>query len=506
MVALLLILTLIFGPLLIIRGWAGHRVGDAPCCSKCNFDLSGTYPILDKCPECGAALAAKGSVATGRFERRWRRFGIGLVLVLFACSTVVLQTKGVLSTRYLVQHLGADTLTEWSLRRPHSPIAREGRWELEARIRSGALPAAEQDGVLDALLVATESPKAFADDSFDRLLDAFVETGSATVQRDIARFLIERHADDTQPWTVEWGELLGKLRGRGMVSDEAWDACLTHAFTPEPWILGDRPIRPGEEFALTLRPSGRPIPVDEYIGVEFDLPAGVEVIERIGYAWDEEVWSGSVAYENPVLLLRAPTVEGEFEIAAHWIVDPVTAQSRRRGNSGTETRRLTGGGRLEIRAGERAPSERDELARWLAFHLIPSPRREGGYSSVAGSYFDTTITVAMKGEEFFAEGKLMLIRANGAEDQLCQFSVRKSGLHHSSSLSRPNASSSSRGTGGSRLPTFQVEFPESALNAGEGTRLIIRFDAVTLPDGRTHTGPDPIEIELPPEALVPSLR
>ena len=56
--------SMLVGAILMILGVRGKRINDHPTCRDCRFDLSGVYPGVVTCPECGA-------VNTGKILKCW---------------------------------------------------------------------------------------------------------------------------------------------------------------------------------------------------------------------------------------------------------------------------------------------------------------------------------------------------------------------------------------------------------------------------------------------------
>ena len=69
----------------LIAAVRGRRVGDAPHCRGCHFDLSG-LGVADVCPECGRSLRDPRAIAAGQRRRRPVLLTVGLVLLLSALA------------------------------------------------------------------------------------------------------------------------------------------------------------------------------------------------------------------------------------------------------------------------------------------------------------------------------------------------------------------------------------------------------------------------------------
>ncbi|MCP4251326.1 MAG: hypothetical protein GY778_30185 [bacterium] len=75
-----LAISLLVGLVLLLRGLRGRRIGDAPYCRKCGYNLTGLES--DRCPECGRERVGR-NVVIGRRRRRRASLiiGVGLILV-----------------------------------------------------------------------------------------------------------------------------------------------------------------------------------------------------------------------------------------------------------------------------------------------------------------------------------------------------------------------------------------------------------------------------------------
>src|SRR3954463_750771 len=126
--------------LALIRAWRGRRSGNHPHCARCDFDLFGLPPAQQRCPECGAELAAAGARRKGgRRARPAAMTGWGVVVL---CSlAVAIPSLRAGAARYDWIRLNPV----WLLRRdlalssPSHPRSRQASRELGRRLKAGQL-------------------------------------------------------------------------------------------------------------------------------------------------------------------------------------------------------------------------------------------------------------------------------------------------------------------------------------------------------------------------------
>jgi hypothetical protein len=508
----LIIILLIVGAIVAMRsGWKGRRVGDAPHCKACNFDLTGVFPQRTVCPECGADLTGGPAVTSGRFERRWKRLTLGIVVLVLSVTIPVLSIGGTLSKGRLVRLLPTQTLIDECVLKPQSMIAWEGRYELGSRLAVGKLSDAEQHTLLDAVetLLATNVPRG---DSFAHgLLTNLVQASNIgpTVLANLGTLLIEKHADPTSPWDRSWSNLSTAVREQGGITPEHWQAALVRGLTPISRHSGGEAVPPGETFLLAIDPNTRALDVDELDEhLTINLADGLERVGQYGYAWEDDLWTGYPdRSEQPILLLRAPTTPGEYEITTTR-----TIQYQPQGRFGTPPAwRLAKGTKLThtltIRvAGTTDPTAKGDREAWLKRHMILTKFRRGSWP-----YQDSSVWLAFQicfgftEPDFAAGGQLVAVAPDGTETVLDRFECRFTG--NSSSWVRRNANGKGSGnstvSSGKRsgLPFVELESPLESLRPDSTARLVIIFDEITLPPPFAHEGSEPIRIELDRSAL-----
>jgi hypothetical protein len=495
----------------IWTGWRGRRVGDAPHCQACNFDLTGVFPQRTVCPECGADLTGDPAVAPGRFERRWKRLTLGVVVLVLSVTIPVLSIGGTLSIGNLVGLLPTQTLIDECVLKPQSMIAWEGRYELGSRLTAGELSDTEQQTLLDAVEAVFSAEKPYEEGNELRLLTKLADAPNIgpTVLANLGSLLLERHADPTSPWHRDWSRLITAVREQGGITPEHWQEALTRSLTPISRHSGGEAVPPGETFLLAIDPNTRALDVDELDEhLTITLDDGLERVGQYGYAWKENLWTGYLdRSEQPILLLRAPTTPGDYAITTTRTIQyqPFTRFSTppawrlARGTKLTHT--------LTIRvAGTTDPTAKGDREAWLERHMILTKFHRGSWSAHDSRvWIAFQISFGFTEPDFAAGGQLVAVAPDGTETILDRFECRFTG--NSSSWVRRNASgkvsSTSTVSSGKRsgLPFIETQSPAEYLRPDSTARLVIIFDEITLPPPFTHEGPEPIRIELDRSAL-----
>jgi hypothetical protein len=508
----LIVILVMVGAIVAIRfGWKGRRVGDAPHCHACNFDLTGVFPQRTVCPECGVDLKPEPAVAPGRFERRWKLFTLGALVLVFSITFALLRVGGVLSTGQLVKVLPTQVLIDESVLKPHSMIAWKGRIELWTRLTAGELDDTQQQTLLDAveMLLDMDDPDISGHDYW--LLRSLSEASNIgpDVLANLGTLLLEKHADPASHWNREWSYLITTVREQGGITPEHWQEALTRSLTPVSRHSGGEAVPPGETFLLAIDPNHRALDVDELDEhLTINLDDGLERVGQYGYAWKENLWTGYPdRSEQPILLIRAPTTPGDYAITTTRTIQyqPFTRLSTPPAwqlAKGTELKDT-----LTVRVGGTTdPTAKGDREAWLRRHMILTKFRRGSWP-----YQDSSVWLAFQisfgftEPDFAAGGRLVAVAPDGTETVLDRFECRFTS--NSSSWVRRNANGKGSGnstvSSGKRsgLPFLELESPLESLRPDSTARLVIIFDEITLPPPFTHEGPEPIRVELDRSAL-----
>ncbi len=508
----LLFILAFFGALAaILTGWRGRRVGDGPHCKACNFDLTGVFPQRTVCPECGADLTGAPAVAAGRFERRWKRLTLGVVVLVLSVTIPVLSIGGTLSKGKLVRLLPTQTLIDESVLKPQSMIAWEGRIELWSRLTAGDLDDQQQQTLLDAVEVLLDMDNLDISGHEYWLLNKLAEAPNIgpNVLGNLGTLLLEMHADPASRWDRDWGHLITAVRAQGGISPEHWQAALIRGLTPVARISSGDAVPPGETFLYALNPNNRAIGLDTFFEfVTIDLPDGFERVGQYGYGWEGDAWVGFPnRAEQPLLLLRAPMMPGEYKITTirENQYPPGGGLRTTRASQLAKGTKLTH--TLTVRvAGTSDPAAEGDREAWLKRHMILTKFRWGSWSNEESLvWFAFQIVFGFTEPDFAAKGRLVAVAPDGTETVLDRFQC--SFTSNSSSWVRRNrdgkgSGNSSVSTGKrSGLPFIETESPAEYLRPTSSTRLVIIFEEITLPPPYTHEGSEPIRIELDRSAL-----
>lgn len=162
---------IIAGLLCITIGLWPRRLGDAPHCRKCHFDLTGTdgARASSVCPECGRDLALPKAIARGRLARRKRVLLAGVLLLLLPGGLAI--------------PIATGHWTNWNTSKPlwvieldtdygGVPIRDAARLELERRDMAGLLDARGERALLHAKAAQYWKPGALDLADFPLVQDA----------------------------------------------------------------------------------------------------------------------------------------------------------------------------------------------------------------------------------------------------------------------------------------------------------------------------------------------
>lgn len=208
----ILLICLILGAFLLIRGLRGRTLDDHPVCRRCGFDLIGLPEGAGRCSECGADLHAPRAIRIGNCKRR-----AGLIATGSALLAIVLLTGG-------VAIVALTTNTNWQSYKPAWWLIRETA-SGDAKISNDAL------AELSSRLGAGTISQAHVDQLADRALAL--------------------QANLSKPWVPAWGDLLESANASGKLSNDRWTKYLTQAAQTK---LEVRPeVRRGDPIPYWLR-------------------------------------------------------------------------------------------------------------------------------------------------------------------------------------------------------------------------------------------------------------
>jgi hypothetical protein len=216
------VLALGFGILLLAFGIRGRQVHARPTCRRCRFDLSGTLAAnsipspnpspspspspaasdapIRRCPECGSSLAEPHAVREG--IRRPLPKIIAAATLLILVGVLGISAVAINRSTALVKYLPTWYLASQT-NGPQDFIAQRAIIELDVRAGMDSLSAARAASLVQHALAV--------------------------------------QADKNSTWLPEWGNLIGTLRGKGLVTDAQFSTF----------------IRQGADISLETRPIAR---------------------------------------------------------------------------------------------------------------------------------------------------------------------------------------------------------------------------------------------------------
>lgn len=507
---MILVLTLLF---VTITGWRGRRVGTAPHCARCGFDLTGLYPDAPACPECGQALNAL-VVQFGCRERRWRRFWIGLGGLAAIALLVGLAARGVLSTQTVVARLPTGVLIAWGIERPGSIIGPEARVELMRRQTAARLSAAQEEALWTSIQAHVSQPGSqdlfYISDMVLALVQ--VPTTSATTRGEIAAFLLDCQKDPGRTWDRTWTPAAQLLREDGTISDSEWTAALAEACRPYVSRPGSAPLRAGEEFLICVNFNHRVTTGKGMHLIELDLPPGFSVAQDIGGSQrqalavqDIDLLCGViVGLGTPSLgtggvdgpyhaVLRAPSEPGAYTITirTRYSATPLRPTALVEAHTSGQPGALHEAN-IAV-AVEGAPSDTmsstDAIASWLQGRIFVKRVGGGSFSLGRERAIGHTLGFAVADGGLTGEGRFAVASPDGGVRELGRFWITP----NSSRYTRAVGGGGSSGRPGNEL---SIPVPGDLAHPDSADRLLLLFDSVTLPDGRKHDGAA-IEVEVP---------
>ena len=177
----ILVVLFAFGILLLAAGWRGRKINDHPVCRSCRFDLSGSYPEVITCPECGAGLKRPKAVQIGMRARMPLALLAGA-----ACLLLSLTPMGMVGYALLT---GGDF-------QKSAPL---GVLLLEARYAEGNFSKGAADELLNRIFANKVD-----NTSYQRIVEA----------------TLKRQADRSLSWDEAWGDIIERARFDNQLSPE----------------------------------------------------------------------------------------------------------------------------------------------------------------------------------------------------------------------------------------------------------------------------------------------
>lgn len=506
---------------LVVFGWKGRRIGGEPRCAVCGFDLTGLYSETERCPECGGALKQRGAVLKGRHVRRWRMLTIGLVGLAMCISIGVLASRGLFTLQSIAARLPSGRLIAWSIEDPGGWMSDACGSELWQRMTAGSLESDEQQRLLNALLVSLNRSdwQSLEGEGWHYLRDntvllrelASCKSTDIRVLSQIGAFLSGRATKPGEPWVQEWSYVLNHLRQSGVVDDATWDELVESHCAPRIWVFPERQVAPGQEVTIGIDFLQRVLTdVGEHV-IEVRLPDGSDFVHGWGRHTEGRFKTRSRGTPGRdaghLVRFTAPVAPGSHEIAVrvlyskseqdlwHLVDDPQFDAS-----DCLVVEDLVA---IVVSPSTPTPDADLDISGWLEAHLRPAEWTRGRGASGGHLYYDAKVAVGDTAGSFSASGAIEVLIDDQDRHVLGQFSV--SSLETSTRHSwRGSGGGSGSGYGsGGRPADAAIEFSIDQRFAflGDRVRYFIVFEEVTLPDGRSHNGEQPLEVEMWPDAL-----
>ena len=505
----------LLGLLLLLRGLLGRRVGTAPHCRNCRFDLTGLYPEHQVCPECGTELTGPRATTRGLRRRRWVVFALGVLLLAGAGTLGAMAARGGITKARIADMLPTRALIMLAVDHPNVWLANECADELLGRVTIGAFRPQAGLRLADSLVAALNRTDPAEYERFLDLLRSLSLSPSSPpeIGRRYTDFLLDRIVRTDLPWMSDWGFELLTLRGIGRIPDDRWNATVTELITPRLWCSSGEVVEPGEVFVIRT----------SYLAERLSFGAGIflerrESAEGIRPPADlRDVFTsgryglGMPFVDKPLGELRVAQPElSSWELVVRaWYAEGMTELHGIKTSVGLNhpsTRSAETRLPLKIRpTAPEAASDPPSIKQWLRARLLPATPSWGGKLLAAPPpRFPCRIAVLASPGELALHGTLRAIARDGTITDEGTFDVLLKGengraVWTSRGLARSDSQTGTGGYGVTTLPEILLNLPAECLLPG--ARAVLLFDHVTLPDGRTfdakESGAAPIEIEVP---------
>ncbi|MCC6679041.1 MAG: hypothetical protein IT436_18095 [Phycisphaerales bacterium] len=220
MIALPILLLFLIGVGLLITGVRGRLIDpERLSCGGCGFDLTGVFPAIGTCPECGSGLSDEAGIRRGIWVRQpWRVWAGGGLMGLMLASGVF----------WIATASGGTAIT-------YAPV-----WWLRMQGRYAGL----------------EAGRAALDEIADRISDGRLTTPGPLIQE-----TLQRQADLSTSWNPGWGNIFTAAESKGLVtpaqSIQFRRGAVKPVLTALPRVRAGEPVsmeigfeNPGREFVM----------------------------------------------------------------------------------------------------------------------------------------------------------------------------------------------------------------------------------------------------------------
>ncbi len=202
----------------IYRSLKGRRVDNHPLCRRCGFDLIGTLPSSNICPECGRDVSSARSRLEGH---RVRRHGLAIM------SSLV----------FMFSAIWLAAIVE---------------------IRGGKVRVIELEPTAWLIhQVKSVDPKT-RDVAFAELMSRFNRSKLSNAQiKEFAEIALNAQGDVNKQWWPDWGDWLERSQRLRKLSPEQWNRYLRQSIVLE--LQARNPIYGDDPLPVKLRQTGRRI-------------------------------------------------------------------------------------------------------------------------------------------------------------------------------------------------------------------------------------------------------
>ncbi len=243
---IIVIILLIIGVSLLIKGLQQRYRGDDPHCANCGYNLTGL--ASERCPECGGTITEPGAVVIGVRHRRPGYIAAGL-----ACLAVIVLVLATPLRNIDWYHLMPTTFVLSDLE-SSNPVEASRAWKvIDARLKRGALSAGQRSRLIEMSLdeQADQQSRSVTDDLLTFLGQAFLADELDAAQEE--RFFTQAITCSitVRPRTSPHDPVPGRVK----VTHRLGGAALSYVIRTESPRIDDEAREPTFESAVAMGPG-----------------------------------------------------------------------------------------------------------------------------------------------------------------------------------------------------------------------------------------------------------